>query len=343
MNVAVLFGGISTERNVSLVGGKAVYEALRLNGHNVIPIDPVFGNDKERNAEKLLLTDLNSNIANFITAEELATFNPRNYMECVNSELFDNIDCAFIVLHGTFGEDGIIQSLLDLRGIKYTGSSARASAVAMDKAISKSLFSANGLLTPAWEQININDANDEFFLEDIKKTFGKKLVIKPNDQGSTVGLTIVEDGYIDTISDAIKEASKYSKNILVERYIKGRELAVAILDDEALPIIEIVPKDGLYDYEHKYIKDKTNYFCPADIPDDIAEFTQNVALAAYKAIGCSCLGRVDFILDDEGQPFCLEINTIPGFTTSSLVPKAAKQVGLEFNDLCEELIKIAMK
>ena len=343
MNIAVLFGGISTERNVSLVGGKSVCEALRNNGHNVIPIDPVFGADKEHKAEKLLSTINTSNANNFVDMSELSAFNPRSYIECVNSELFDNIDCAFIVLHGKYGEDGIIQSLLDLRGIKYTGSNARASAIAMDKSICKNIFAANNLLTPAWETLNHEDAEDEQLLKYIKKTLGNKLVIKPKDQGSTVGISIIDDGYIDTIADAIKNASKYSNNVLVEKYIKGRELAVAILDDEVLPIVEIVPEDGFYDYEHKYTTGKTNYICPADIPEDITEFTQNTALMAYNAIGCSCYGRVDFILDEEGQPYCLEVNNIPGFSPSSLFPKAAKEAGIEFNDLCEKLIEIALR
>jgi D-alanine-D-alanine ligase len=342
MNIAVLFGGISTERNVSLVGGNAVCKALRSKGHNVIPIDPAFGLDKDRQAEKLIAEDVNLSIDNFTTLEELSKFSSRSYIECVNSELFDNVDCAFIVLHGKYGEDGTIQSLLDLRRIKYTGSGARASAIAMDKTISKTIFSANGILTPRWEVLNPNDIDDdENFLEYIKKSFGKKIVIKPADQGSTVGLTIVTDGYIDSIIDGVREASKYSDNILMEQYIKGRELTVAILDEEPLPVIEIVTEDGFYDYEHKYTKGKTSYYCPANIPSDIAEFTQNVALAAYKSIGCKCFARVDFILDEEGQPFCLEVNTIPGFSSSSLVPKAAKQIGLEFPELCEKLIEIA--
>ena len=343
MNIAVLFGGISTERNVSLVGGKTVCDALRSNGHNVVPIDPAFGIDRERKAEKILNTDACSNVGNFVNVEELANFNPRSYIDCVNSDLFNDIDCAFIVLHGKYGEDGMIQSLLDLRGIKYTGSNARASAIAMDKAISKTIFSANRVLTPAWEVLNCNDADDEEFLEYIKKTFGKKIVIKPNDQGSTVGLTIIEEGYADIISDAIKDAGKFSTNILIEKYIKGRELTVAILDNEPLPIVEIITEDGFYDYQHKYSKGKTNYVCPADIPADITEFVQNVALTAYNSIGCSCFGRVDFILDEDWQPYCLEVNTIPGFSASSLVPKAAKEIGFEFNNLCEELIKITLQ
>ena len=342
MNIAVLFGGISTERNVSLVGGKAVIEALRRKGHNVIPIDPAFGNDKERKSEALLTTDLNENISNFNTIEELSIFNPRSYIECVSSNLFDNIDCAFIVLHGKYGEDGTIQSLLDLRGIKYTGSNSKSSAIAMDKSISKSIFTANRLLTPHWELLSPSDADDEEVLKYIIKSFGKKIVVKPADQGSTIGLSIIDDGYIDTFAEAIKYAGNYSNNILIEKYIAGRELTIAILDGEALPVIEIIPEDGFYDYDHKYRKNKTNFICPDNIPADIVDFTQSVATAAYNSLDCSCFGRVDFILDDEGQPYLLEVNTIPGFSTSSLFPKAALEIGLDFDNLCEKLVNITL-
>ncbi|MDR0927489.1 MAG: D-alanine--D-alanine ligase [Ignavibacteria bacterium] len=339
MNIAVLFGGISTERNVSLVGGKAVCEALRTKGYNVIPIDPAFGADALHKTESLLNAELTAQ--NFATLEELSAFSPRSYLDCINSPLFDDIDCAFIVLHGKYGEDGVIQSLLDLRGIPYTGSGARASAVAMDKLTSKTLFAANGIITPRWEMLQPADADDMDFLTDIRKNFGKRIVIKPSDQGSTVGLTIVKDGSLEDIAAGIRNAAVYSPNILAERYVEGRELTVAILDQEALPVIEIVTDDGFYDYQHKYTKGQTNYICPAKLSEDIAGFTQNMALSAYNAIGCKCFARVDFILDAEGQPFCLEVNTIPGFSSTSLVPMAAKATGIEFADLCEKLINLA--
>jgi D-alanine-D-alanine ligase len=342
MNIAVLFGGISTERNVSIVGGKAVVEALRSKGHNVISVDPAFGVDCVKEAELLINnSEISAKISNFATLDELAKFSPQNYIDCINSNVFDEIDCAFIVLHGKYGEDGTIQSLLDLRGIPYTGSGMRASAVAMDKLTSKTLFAANGIITPRWEMIHPSDADDDEFISDLLKEFGKNIVIKPADQGSTVGLTIIKDGYKEDIAAGIREAAKYSKNILAERYIEGRELTVAIIDQTPLPVIEIDTEDGFYDYQHKYTKGKTNYVCPAKLSEDIIGFTQNMALSAYNAIGCKCFARVDFILNSEGQPFCLEVNTIPGFSSTSLVPMAAKAEGIEFVDLCEKLIEIA--
>ena len=342
MNIAVIFGGISTERNVSIVGGKAVVEALRSKGYNVIPIDPAFGADKERKAEAIINDETaNQKISNFVTVEELSQFSPKNYLDCVNSELFNNIDCAFIVLHGKYGEDGTIQNLLELRGIPYIGSGARASAVAMDKLTSKILFAANGIVTPPWEMIHPNDADDEEFIADLRKVLGKKIVIKPADQGSTIGLSIVQDGYVENIANAIKSAAKYSPNIMAEKYIDGREITVPILAQEPLPIVEIVAEDGFYDYQHKYTKGKTNYICPAELPADIAEFTQNMALSAYNVIGCKGFARIDFILNEDGQPYCLEVNTIPGFSSTSLMPMSAKAIGIEFPELCEKLIDIA--
>jgi len=344
MNIAVIFGGISTERNVSIAGGKAVVTALRSKGHTVVPIDPAFGTDKERKAEALINDEtVNQKIENFVTVEELTQFLPKNYLDCVNSELFDNIDCAFIVLHGKYGEDGTIQSLLELRGIPYIGSGPRASAVAMDKLTSKTLFAANGIVTPAWEMLHQSDAEDDEFLTHLKKHLGKKIVIKPADQGSTIGLSIIQDGYTDEITTAINYAAKYSPNIMAEKYIQGREITVSIIDQEPLPVIEIITEDGFYDYQHKYTKGKTNYICPAELPEDIAEFAQNMALSAYNVIGCKGFARVDFILSEEGQPYCLEVNTIPGFASTSLVPMAAKAVGIDFPELCEKLIEIAMQ
>ena len=197
--------------------------------------------------------------------EELENYDPRNIINCVNSNLFDDIDCAFLVLHGKYGEDGSIQTLLELREIPYTGSGPRASAIAMDKLTSKSLFMANGILTPPWEIIHPADADDHKFLADLRKALGKNIVIKPADLGSTIGLTILKDATVEEVSEAIREASKFSTNLLAERYIEGREITVAVVDGEALPVIEIKPKEDFYDYKHKYSKGATEYVCPAEI------------------------------------------------------------------------------
>jgi D-alanine-D-alanine ligase len=338
MKLAVIFGGISTERNVSITGGKSVIEALKGLGHDVMACDPAYGADFKEFSDNII-----SDMSQFNDIEELQNFSPRNYINAINSDHFDDIEAAFIVLHGKYGEDGLIQSLLELRGIPYTGSNVKASSLASDKSGSKSCFVSAGVLTAPWSLIHRRDLAKPTLAKDIRKQFGKQIVIKPNDQGSTIGLSIILDGDIDEIDNGLALAAKYSPDILIEEYIAGRELTVGIVDGDALPVVEIVTEDGFYDYNHKYTKGKTEYICPADLTDDITEFTQTMALAAYNSLGCSGFGRVDFRLNDEGQPFCLEVNTIPGFTSQSLVPMAAREVDIEFPDLCMKLIEVAIK
>jgi D-alanine-D-alanine ligase len=337
MNIAVLFGGISPERNVSIAGGISVIEALKSKGHNIIPIDPAYGYNCLRNENELKIID------GFATKEELSEFPLKNLIDAVNSNHFDNIDAAFLVLHGINGEDGKVQTLLELREIPYTGSGVKASSTAIDKAASKILFLAAGVMTPRWVSIYKEDIGNYDLYEEIRSDLGDELVVKPNDQGSTIGISIINTGNLDDINDAVTLASKYSRHVLIEEYISGREITVGIIGNEALPIIEIVPEDGFYDYSHKYTKGKTQYICPAELSDDITEFTQNSALAAYNALGCSGFARADFRLNEEGQVFLLEINTIPGFTSTSLVPKAAAEVGIEFPDLCEKILELALE
>ena len=337
MKIAVLFGGISTERNVSISGGKAVMNALRKKGHEVIPIDPAFGADALEKSESVI-----SDIHQFLTPEDLKQFSKRSYIECINLDIFDEIDAAFIVLHGKYGEDGLIQALLEFRGVPYTGSDVKASSLAMDKDTSKLILGAADVLTPQWTVLMQEDTDDLDLLDDVRKMLGNEIVVKPNDQGSTIGISIIRDGNLDDLSNAVKLAGKYSRKIIVERYIEGRELTVAFVGDQFLPVIEIVPEKGFYDYEAKFTKGKTEYICPADISEDIAEFMTNHAVSAAAAIGCSGFGRVDFRLNDEGLPICLEANTIPGFTEMSLVPMAAKEAGIDFPELCEKIVEIAI-
>ncbi|PKL86312.1 MAG: D-alanine--D-alanine ligase [Ignavibacteriae bacterium HGW-Ignavibacteriae-1] len=337
MKIAVVYGGISTERNVAIAGGKAVIEALRSLNYEVVPVDPAYGADFLARSEEQI-----ADIEKFHDIEDLKQFETRAYIDCIASDIFDTIDVVFIVLHGKFGEDGLIQSLLELRGIPYTGSKVKASALSSDKAASKMMLSAAGVLTPQWEMVHKSDIDNLDVYKDLRSSLGKELVVKPNDQGSTIGLTIIDNGNLDDIHNAIVLASKYSDPVMVEKYIEGRELTVGIIGGEVLPIIEIITHDGFYDYEHKYTKGKTEYICPADLTDDIAEFTATMATIVYNVLGCDGFARVDFRLDDEGQPWCLELNTIPGFTSKSLVPMAAKEIGIEFPELCEKIVNLAL-
>jgi D-alanine-D-alanine ligase len=336
MNIAVLFGGISPERNVSIVGGKAVVEALRSKGHKVIPIDPALGNDYQKAEDEI------ADMMQLPSDEELQGFHTKNYIDTIALPIFNDIDIAFIVLHGKYGEDGLIQSLLELRSVPYTGSNVKASALSMDKATSKNLFAASGILTPPWLVIRENDADDPEIFKDIRKELGNEIVFKPNDQGSSVGISIVMNGNLDEIEKAYQLAHKYSDTVLVEKYIPGREITVGLIGGEALPVIEIVPEEKFYDYEHKYTKGRTQYICPADLSEDIEEFVQSIAVVANNIIGARGFARADFRFTPENEPYLLELNTIPGFTPTSLVPMAAKEVGIEFPDLCENIINLAL-
>jgi D-alanine-D-alanine ligase len=339
MKIAVLFGGISSERNVSIEGGKAVVEALRSKGHTVVPIDPALGADVEK--QKALENMLND-ISKFPSIEELAQYSTKDILACTSSSLFDDIDCAFLVLHGPNGEDGLIQAVFELRGIPYTGSGVRGSATAINKVASKIMMESCGILTPEWAIVTREQLEDYNLYTEIRNYLGEDLIVKPCNQGSTIGLTHIVKGNLDDIHNACVKAAELSRLVLVERYIEGREITVAVIGDKAYPIVEIEAEDGMYDYDAKYAGHSTNYICPADLDDNTTEFIQEQALLLHNTLGCQGFTRVDFRLDDEFQPYCLELNTIPGFTTRSLVPMAAKEAGLDFAELCEEIIEIAV-
>ena len=336
MNIAVLLGGISPERNISFSSGRAAVFALRERGHSVIALDP------SRGVHAIVSDDeLRAATAVEVTETELAGFSPLKMMECFTSALFDGIDLVFILLHGRFGEDGYVQSLLDLRGIPYTGSTMLASAAAMDKGLSKMLFQVAGIPTPFWVSVRPDQADDTDLLAEVRKEINGPMVVKPNDQGSTVGMTILQQATDEELSAAIRLAGQFTELILVERYIPGRELTVAVLGNTSLPIIEIVPKDGYYDYANKYTQGKTEYFCPAELSEEVQNHVQNLAIAAHNILGCRAYSRVEFRLTEDNMPYCLEVNTIPGFTETSLVPMAARAAGIEFGDLCEEIIALS--
>jgi len=337
MNIAVLMGGVSPERNISLFGGKAIYNALSEKGHNVIAVDPALGTDSKININEI---EINTSP---ITREELKEYDKRSILNCINSDIFDNIDCVFIILHGENGEDGLVQSLLELRGIPYTGSGVKSSSLSMDKITTKMLFNYSNIPTPPWSVVDIHSADDFDLLESIRNEIGRNIVVKPNNQGSAVGINIIEGGNLDDLSSAIKEASKYSTDVLLETYIPGKEITVGILDNKPLSPIEIVPNEGYYDFEHKYTKGKTNYICPAELEDHITGFAQSISLDASMVCGTSDFSRVDLRVTKEGQIFCLEVNTIPGFTETSLFPMAAKASGIEFGDLCEKLVNLGIE
>ena len=309
MKALVLMGGMSTEREISLKTGAAVAAGLREAGHDVSTYD--FSPEPGRGVRDL------------VTSDELAA-----------SEV------VFIALHGGEGEDGRIQALLDLVAKPYTGSGVLASALCMDKTLSKILFERYGIPTPAWFEISAREARSGA-LEKISGIGGFPAVVKPVDQGSTIGISIVEDE--SGLEAGITLAEEYSRRLIFERYIPGRELSVAIVGEQVFPAIEIVPEDGFYDYERKYTKGKSSYHCPADIDESLSKRILGEAFMAYKALGCAGFARVDLRLGGDGAPYFLEINTIPGMTETSLVPMGAAVSGYSFSELVDTIIKDALK
>ena len=298
MKIGVLLGGNSAEREVSLASGKAISAACKELGHNVLDLDPEFD-------VRLLVSDLLT------------------------------VDLVFNGLHGGDGENGVIPGFLQSLGVKYTGSKTEASAICMDKRISKALVHRKDLLTPNWVSLANNDplpsVGDMVF----------PVVIKPNDQGSTIGLTVVKDE--SELDDAIELARQFANVVLIEEFIAGKEITVTVIGDKAYPIVEIVPSHGLYDYECKYNQGMTEYFCPANIDKDLTKAIQESALKIHKLLGCRHYSRADFRLDENGKAWFLELNTLPGMTETSLVPKAAKASGLSFPELIQTIINEALK
>ncbi|MCX7879608.1 MAG: D-alanine--D-alanine ligase [Ignavibacteria bacterium] len=337
MKVVVFFGGISNERDISIKSGLAVATALAELGHYVLLVDPALGSKGFYDSIHEASTKVPS-----LSQLDRKIYTPKMYIEAIHNDRLDDFEIAFPVLHGKFGEDGLIQSLLELRGLPYTGSGVKASALGIDKNTSKILFSSVGITTPRWSVFKKNDIGNFEIYEDIRNEFNGKIVVKPNDEGSTIGVSIIEGGNLDDINKAFEIAGEYSDTIIVEEYIEGQEITVGILGDEPLPVIEIIPKSGFYDFEHKYEKGKTEFVCPAELPEDVSAFTQTLALNAFNILGCKGFARADFRLSEDYQPFLLEINTIPGFTEHSLVPKAAKSIGIEFPELCQRIIDLAL-
>ncbi|MDZ7265522.1 MAG: D-alanine--D-alanine ligase, partial [candidate division KSB1 bacterium] len=226
--------------------------------------------------------------------------------------------------------------------VPYTGSGVLASALAMDKAMAKTLFRQVGVQTADW--IFIEERIDRLtprFLDRVRRSIGFPLVVKPNNEGSTVGFSVVQDE--QQLLPALKFAQSYGLETLIEKYIPGRELTVSILEDRVLPVIEIVPKRGVYDYESKYTKGMTEYLVPAQLDDAVSHYLQDQALKAFQVLKCTDYARVDFRLRPDGEIYCLEVNTLPGMTETSLVPKAARAAGIEFNDLIEKILQMALQ
>lgn len=294
--VAVLLGGRSAEREVSLMSGTAVLEALQRQGVDAHAFD----------TGTHALTDL---------ADE-------------------QFDCAFIALHGRYGEDGTIQGALDLMGVPYTGSGVMACALAMDKWRAKLVWRASGIPTPRFEML---DTESNFMAT--ADSLGLPLIVKPAREGSTIGLTKVSSA--KAVAGAYREAAKHDSMVLAEQFVDGPELTTAILDDEALPLVRIEAPDGNYDYDAKYFSNETRYFCPAGVDAGLEDRVKRISVDAFRILGCKGWGRVDVMIDADGEPWVLEANTVPGMTGHSLVPMAAKVAGLSFDQLVIRILEAA--
>lgn len=342
LNIALIVGGYSSERHISLASGKSLLKALRENKHNVTVIDPIYGDEKID--ENIIFSSIYTNeYPTAETLEKLKRDTQNKILKCIDSEIFKNIDLVFIGLHGKFGEDGKFQALLESKGIKYTGSGVMASGIAMDKSISKIIFKYNGIPTPEWMTVQKKEIkNLEYLYSEIKKNIGIPFVVKPADEGSTVGLTIIFEDNIELLNSALKLALNYTNKVIFEKYIKGREITVPIIGECAYPVIEVKPKDGYYDFKHKYTKGMTEYICPAEISTELWNKIQELGLQAHNSLGCEVYSRVDFIVDNNDNAFCLEVNTLPGMTELSLVPKSAAVAGENFNQLVEKIINLSI-
>jgi D-alanine-D-alanine ligase len=328
MKVVLLMGGRSSEREISLRTGRGIAQSLRNLGHQVTSVDSATGRLLPAGEEEkaALLGAESHDLAKSTVAMMTA------------SPALAEAEIVFIALHGGDGEGGTMQALLDLAGKPYTGSGVLASALAMDKAMSKKIFEREGIPTPTWQLLRAGDADTTV---DVARLGGYPIVVKPNADGSSMGLTIVTEA--DQLPEAIREASRFGPEILIEAFIPGRELTVAVMGEEALPIVEIRPNNEYYDYESKYTKGGSQYFCPADLPEPLAARVRELGVRASRALGCSGVARVDFRLSPQNEPYCLEVNTIPGMTPTSLVPMAAKARGLSYDQLVQRMLDLALE
>ena len=326
-------GGTSAERDVSLASGLRVAEALRSRGHAVTVVDTVRGALTEGEERAMLAGP----VMHALPPEPgaLARLSSETLPATVR-ELGTHRDAevVFIGLHGGHGEDGTLQALLDLTGVPYTGSGHLASALAMDKDLSKRLFREAGVRTPEWLMAPASD-------DDIVSALGLPVIVKPSKQGSTVGLTLVKKRA--DLQAAIAEARNYDDEVMIEQFIAGRELTVGVLGDEALPVGEIIPKHEIYDYECKYTPGMAREEFPARLSTAEANAAQEQALLAFRALKLSGYARIDFRMTEDGTFYCLEANTLPGMTKLSLIPQAAAAAGITFPELCERIVKLAKR
>ena len=352
MKIVVLCGGISTERDVSIISGTEVCKALRMRGHRAVLLDvfcgtetdPTLGEAAARDdlgsvfpeeydvaAAAAAIRAMNPRLPAMIAEKDRPFFGPDVLKLC---RLCDVVFCA---LHGQNGENGKVQAALDLCQVKYTGTGSVGSAIAMDKGLSKILLNAAHVPTPHGVTIR----KKSHFRDLAAYTMKFPVVDKPASGGSSVGVFIVYDQ--ETYEKALRDAFEIEDELIVEDYVKGREFSVSVIDGKALPVIEIAPVTGFYDYKNKYTPGGAIETCPANIPHRLSEQMQRYAETGYAALRLEGYGRLDFMMNENGDLYCLEANTLPGMTPTSLMPQEAAQAGMDFPTLCEELIRVSLR
>lgn len=333
MRIAVLVGGSSPERDVSLASGKGIVQALLERGHEAYPVDPALSIEAQCEPEEARIGEC--------PPEGIPVLEPDQVFDWVRSPLIRGADVVFNGLHGGAGEDGTIQAILESAGIPYTGTGVLGSALAMNKDRSKALFREAGVtVAPHILITGFREGGGGALLERVAASPGFPAVVKPNNQGSSVGFSYLpgEEG----LDEALVRAASFGDDVIVERFVRGREITAAILDGEPLPLVEIIPEGGFYDYKRKYTKGTSRYIVPAELDEGLSVRIQKQAVSAYRALACRDYARVDFRLSETGEPSCLEVNTLPGMTELSLVPMAARSAGIGFGELVERISAMAL-
>ena len=335
MNLTVLLGGTSSERDVSLASGLRIAHALREAGHRVTCVDPAYGELARADEDAMRAAGVVRSAPP--TREELQAMVESSRLATLGAmPAVRDADVVFIALHGGEGEDGTVQAILDLYGVRYTGSGHLASALAMDKDLSKRLFRSAGVPTADWLMTGPREELSETMVE---QALGLPVVVKPSKEGSTVGLSVVKE--LGQLRAAIAEAALYDDEVMIERFVPGRELTVGVVGDHAMPVGEIIPKHEIYDYECKYTPGMAVEEFPAKLsPAQTAE-AQRLAILAFRALKLDGCARIDFRMTAAGELFCLEANTSPGMTGTSLIPQAAAAEGMDFSSFCDRIVALA--
>lgn len=332
MRITVLTGGTSSERDVALASANQIVEALRSRGHQVEVIDTALGYVSREDEARIIGGAVGAEPPSI---EKLRALERGLLLKGLGElRAVKEADVLFLALHGGTGEDGTLQTLLEMVDVPYTGSGRLGSAMAMDKDISKRLFLQAGVPTAGWYMAPVPVAR-------VEREFGWPVVVKPSKQGSTVGLTIVKQP--DQFDAAVALAGQFDDEVMVEQFVPGRELTVGILEGKALAVGEIIPRHETFDYECKYTPGMSEEIFPADLPEEVARECGRLGVLAHEALKLGGYSRVDFRLTPDGKLFCLEVNTLPGMTATSLMPQSAAAVGITFPELCEQICRIAQR